>query len=1696
MSNRTMTRVLHFIVLALALCVVTFFPRVASATIIAGGTIANATWTPAGNPYIVQGDVTILNGGTLTIQAGTIVQFPGGDSQGSGLDTAKTEIIVKGTLNVNGTMASPVQFLAQNGSSQSTWYGIVVDAVGTAATISHASIKHSHAGIRSDAPGMVLAANDVALETTYYGLYITAGTPTFTNLSVQSSVFAAWITGTASPTITGCSLLNHSNAGIYVSMSGTTTTTTLTNCVISGTTAANYGVYSYVTGNGNMAVNVTGSTIHANGTSGTGVYAGSNTGSTATMTVKNSNVTNQSTGLYRPPGGSTTFNVTYSNIWGNTTNYNGVSQGTGCFSANPLYVSAPTNFRLTSNSPSRFAGDMMQDLGPLPYVNDPTPGLYGVLWVNTTLSTAGSPYTVPGDLTVGKNATLTIDPGVTLNFTSGSDIMGSGLDTTKGELVVKGTLAANGTAMNKVTLKASNVSQSAWYGVVVDATAAAANLAHTNIQGTHAGIRSDAPGSVLSANDVSINTTYYGLYVTSGTPTFTNPSVQGSVFAAWITGTASPTITGCSFLSHSNAGVYVSMSGTTSTTNVTNCVITGTTAANYGVYSYVTGNGNMAVNVTGSTIHANGTSGTGVYAGSNTGSTATMTVKNSNVTNQSTGLYRPPGGSTTFNVTYSNIWGNTTNYNGVSQGTGCFSANPLYVNAPTNFRLTSNSPSRFAGDMMQDLGPLPYVNDPTPGLYGVLWVNTTLTTAGSPYTVPGDLTVGKNATLTIDPGVTLNFTSGSDIMGSGLDTTKGELVVKGTLSANGTSMSPITLKSTNVSQSSWYGVVVDASGTAASIANTNIQGSYAGIRSDAPGNVLTASGVNIGTTYYGLYMTAGTPMFTNLTVTSSVFGAWLTGSASTTINACTLRNHSNAGAYVSMSGTTSTTNLTNCVITGTTSANYGVYSYVTGNGNMAVNVTNSTIHANGTSGTGIYAGSNSGSIAAMNVKNSIISNQTTGLYRPPGGSTTFNVTYSDIWGNTTNYNNVSQGTGCITQNPNYVNAPTDLTLQMGSICIDTGTSVGAPTTDRDGKTRPIDGDGINGPAFDMGAYEYAPSSFCGDGVVSAGEACDDGAQNGQYGFCTADCTAMGPRCGDSIVNGPEQCDDGNMLNTDACLNTCTNATCGDGYIRAGVETCDDGNMLNTDACLNTCVPASCGDGFVRAGVEQCDDGNMLNTDACLNTCSNATCGDGHIRMGVETCDDGNTTNTDACLNTCVPASCGDGVVYAGMEQCDDGNMVNTDACLNTCTNATCGDGVVHAGMEQCDDGNMMNTDACLNTCSNASCGDGFVRAGVEECDDANMVDTDQCPSTCKNATCGDGFVQSGVEECDDGNATNGDACLNVCKNATCGDGIVYQGVEQCDDGNASNTDTCVADCKNASCGDGYVQGGVEACDDGNQNDTDACKNNCSLPGCGDGVVQPPEECDDGNPINTDDCLMTCKNASCGDGFVRAGQEECDDGNSSDVDDCPTTCQKAECGDGFVQDGIEECDDANVSNSDDCVQDCKNATCGDGYVELGVETCDDGNQNNEDACSNLCTSATCGDGVVQPGEACDDGNASNFDDCLSGCLKASCGDGYVWGGMEECDDANGVSGDGCTYDCKNEPMGSGGAGGMGGAGGDGGMAGDGGRGGEGGTGGDTLPPSNEGCGCRTVGNGNGAGTSAAVILLGIVIAVRRRRRMAA
>jgi cysteine-rich repeat protein len=151
---------------------------------------------------------------------------------------------------------------------------------------------------------------------------------------------------------------------------------------------------------------------------------------------------------------------------------------------------------------------------------------------------------------------------------------------------------------------------------------------------------------------------------------------------------------------------------------------------------------------------------------------------------------------------------------------------------------------------------------------------------------------------------------------------------------------------------------------------------------------------------------------------------------------------------------------------------------------------------------------------------------------------------------------------------------------------------------------------------DDGCSSACQNEVCGDGVAQSGEACDGGDLKGQdcvtinqnfaggtlacdgvCAFNTSGCNS----CGNNTVDAGEQCDDGNAINTDACLATCQNAFCGDGFVQATVEECEDGNQNNADACRNDCTLNPCGNGNIDAG-EQCDDAGRLNGDGCNNVC--------------------------------------------------------------------------------------------------------------------------------------------------------------------------------------------------------------------------------------------------------------------------------------------------------------------------------------------------------------------------------------------------------------------------------------------------------------------------------------------------------------
>jgi len=956
--------------------------------------------------------------------------------------------------------------------------------------------------------------------------------------------------------------------------------------------------------------------------------------------------------------------------------------------------------------------------------------------VLTSSSAAAAPTTIPGGNIVNQTWTTTGSPytiqgdilvpaGAYLTIQAGVEVR---LETTD--------LSAAGSDTTRVEIIVQgdlNVNGTSASPVTFDSI--------TTTVGSWYGIVAESNGTVAIDHAV-IQRARYAVYASAGAPSITASQVSDTMYGIMATGTTVLTVTDSLLLWNDTHGARVDVGGTLI---VDHCTIYGN---NDGVF-------------------LSGGSGT---------------VSNSIITgNTDDGVDRNAGAAGVFD---SNVWNNGTNLEGTITLLRVISANPLYVSG-TDFRLTSNSPSRFSSGDLSDQGALPYAGDATPGLYGTLWVD--IVVPAGAHNVAGDLTVAPGVTLTLEAGAHLTMAL-IDIMRAYDNLNRVELRVFGALVAQGTASQNVELGGAVASNNAWQGIYFGPGASGSSLRGMLIYGALEGLRVEA---------VSPGT-------------FDGIVLEGNVNGVRVVSSGEAQLYNLVLRD-CNIGARISDNGT--------------------------------MELVNATVYGNND---GIFQAGGSSTIT-----NCVITGNTDDGFDRDAGTAA--ISYSNVWGNGTNLEGtITQGAGMLSINPFYENPPGDLRLTATSPCIDSGTATGAPATDINGVTRPLDGDGINGPGYDMGAYEYAAVTVCGDGILGAGEVCDDGASNGQYGYCNSSCTGLGPHCGDSTVNGPEACDDGNGDETDACLSTCETASCGDGFVQAGVEVCDDGNTDNTDACVQ-CADAVCGDGFVQAGVEACDDGNSDSTDACVQ-CALATCGDGFVQTGVEECDDGNASNNDACINTCLLAQCGDGFVGPG-ESCDDGNQIDNDGCSNTCRPPGCGDGVVQAG-EQCDDGNLVNDDGCTNACQLPACGDGILQAG-EECDDGNSVNDDTCTNACQLPACGDGILQVG-EECDDGNSDGTDACTNDCQVAACGDGFVHSGVEECDDGNQISTDACVAGCVAAACGDGYLHIGVEECDDGNAESGDACLDDCRTARCGDGVVWiGEEECDDGNSDNGDGCSAAC-----------------------------------------------------------------------------------------------------------------------------------------------------------------------------------------------------------------------------------------------
>ena len=579
-----------------------------------------------------------------------------------------------------------------------------------------------------------------------------------------------------------------------------------------------------------------------------------------------------------------------------------------------------------------------------------------------------------------------------------------------------------------------------------------------------------------------------------------------------------------------------------------------------------------------------------------------------------------------------------------------------------------------------------------------------------------------------------------------------------------------------------------------------------------------------------------------------------------------------------------------------------------------------------------------------------------------------------------------------------------------------------------------------------------------------------------------------PSCGDGVVDAGEECDDGNDDNTDECSNACRIAICGDGVINStlGEETfeepvvidpfdvegqiCDDGGSCPGTTCNVYEDPFAPEHGICQAlgfdrAVEVSWEGGAGAEagEAVLHAdhweCFDYRCFEGEFASRGSSCTEDEMLTYIIC----------EGIVG---EECDDGadNGEGADQCRTDCTLPFCGDAIIDSE-EECDDANRVNDDGCSNTCLLPQCGDTVVN-GEEECDDGNDDDTDGCRNDCLFAFCGDEIVQTGVYttgsfyDFEDGAISDeftGAGDWTIVADAAAGTSSAIRSRDIGDGASVTLSTTVVVDdtstvsfwlkVESESCCDDlefFIDGtrqerwaGIVAWTEvefeippGEHTLRWVYAKDGSVSTAGDSAwldeisigesVLVAEDCDEGE-ANSDEpdatCRTDCTAQRCGDGVEDSG-EECDDGNDVDDDGCANDCMLPICGDGIIQagpDGGEECDDGDDNSdllADACRTDCTLPICGDGVEDSGEE-CDDGNDVEDDGCSTICLEPQCGDGVTQPelGEECDDANDIDDDGCSNLCLEPQCGDGVVqeiFG--EECDDGNDDNTDGCRIDC--------------------------------------------------------------------------------
>ncbi|MGA8311276.1 MAG: right-handed parallel beta-helix repeat-containing protein [Terriglobales bacterium] len=211
-----------------------------AADVTVSGYITTDTPWQSSNTYYVSGDVTVNNGVTLTVQAGTQVKF------GSG-----TALIISsgGILKAIGSTTSTITFSASSTSpTTGFWSAIRLDS-GASSTISYAAITYggsvgSQGSIYNNGGILTVDTVTLATSTNYgirnvtgtvsvinsniatnqsdsgYGVYVEGGVATISSNTIHDNDEGIYATGPGTLSFTNNTFINNNNASVHLVLGG------------------------------------------------------------------------------------------------------------------------------------------------------------------------------------------------------------------------------------------------------------------------------------------------------------------------------------------------------------------------------------------------------------------------------------------------------------------------------------------------------------------------------------------------------------------------------------------------------------------------------------------------------------------------------------------------------------------------------------------------------------------------------------------------------------------------------------------------------------------------------------------------------------------------------------------------------------------------------------------------------------------------------------------------------------------------------------------------------------------------------------------------------------------------------------------------------------------------------------------------------------------------------------------------------------------------------------------------------------------------------------------------------------------------------------------------------------------------------------------------------------------------------------